>query len=425
MAWNAAGRSGELPCLRTRLRPRAGNVPANGAFECSCGSRDRIIESIHLLPQDRRLPVRPYAIQAYLKPRDPVRERRPEESLFREMVAEDAAQYAALPDTLLLPKNGKFFKRFSASDRAALQCAEGLWDQHKARLPYPKSRIPKGAETTRLLEHHYNHWHEMFAPRQLLGLATLLDGVMAEKDDKLREMLLCAFSSTLEANNLFTRARVSRKSAGGQTAAGLFARHDYQLKSTIEENNIFGMTRIAGGSFISEFQLMLDGLAYRKDCWEFRHVEDGKRKKVGVDRFSDLEFQDSTAMDSRFRGNDVIPSEMRHSHDDRYYSRHSCHSRFRGNDVIPSEIRHSHDDRHYSRHRRHSRGSGNPSSLSRMAHAVAVIPPAEPGGTPRSVCPGKHVPVKAGTGSGNPHVTHDSSPFCTILPGQVVNSRAR
>ena len=345
--------------------PRAGNVPANGAFECSCGNRDRIIESIRLLPQDRRLPVRPYAIQAYLKPRDPVRERGPVESLFGEMVAEDAVEYAALPDTLLLPKNGKFFKRFSTSDRAALQRAENLWDQNRTRLPYPKSRIPKGAETIRLLEHHYNHWHDMFAPRQLLGLATLLDGVMAEEDDKLREMLLCAFSSTLEANNLFTRARVSRKSAGGQTAAGLFARHDYQLKSTIAENNIFGMTRIAGGSFISEFQLMLDGLAYRKDCWEFRHVEDGKRKKVEVDRFSDPKFRDSTAMDSRFRGNDGIPSEIRHSHDDRHYSRHSCHPHASGNDVVPSEIRHSHDDRHYSRHSRHSRESGNPSPDSR------------------------------------------------------------
>ena len=284
--------------------PRTGNVPANGAFECSCGNRDKIIESIRLLPQDRRLPVRPYAIQAFLEPRDSVRERRAVESLFGEFgeeVAEDAAQCAAqcapLPDSLLLPKNGKFFKRFSASDRADLQRAEGLWDRNRARLPYPKSRIPKGAETARLLEHHYNHWHDMFAPRQLLALATLLDGVMAEEDGKLREMLLCAFSSTLEANNLFTRARVSRKSAGGQTAAGLFARHDYQLKSTIAENNVFGMDRIAGGSFISEFRLILDGLSYRKECWEFRHVEDGKREKVEVDQLSD-EYAAVTCRDS-------------------------------------------------------------------------------------------------------------------------------
>ena len=269
--------------------PRAGNLPAKGTFECSCGNRDKIIESIRLLPRSRGLPVRPYAIQAYLEPDKSDRERKPRESLFGDAVAETIARYTTLPDGLLLPKNGKFFKRFSARDRAELQRAESLWTENKTGLPYPKSRIPKGAETTRLLEHHYGCWHDMFSPRQLLALATLLEGIMAEKDGKLQECLLCAFSSTLEANNLFTRARVARKSAGGQTAAGLFARHDYQPKLTIAENNVFGIGKIGGGSYVSEFQLVLDGLAYRKDCWEFQHVGDMKREKVTVDGLSNVE----------------------------------------------------------------------------------------------------------------------------------------
>ena len=250
--------------------PRTGNVPANGAFECSCGNRDKIIESIRLLPQDRRLPVRPYAIQAFLEPRDPGRERRAVGSLFGEFgeeVAEDAAQCAAqcapLPDTLLLPKNGKFFKRFSASDRADLQRAEGLWDRNRAWLPYPKGRIPKGAETARLLEHHYNHWHDMFAPRQLLALATLLDGVMAEEDDKLREMLLCAFSNALEGNNLFVRNIPSRKTPGGTAPAGVFARHDYQPKTTICEQNVWG-TESGNNTFLSRMEMLKRGIEFRK-----------------------------------------------------------------------------------------------------------------------------------------------------------------
>ena len=269
--------------------PRAGNLPAKGTFECSCGNRDKIIESIRLLPRSRGLPVRPYAIQAYLEPDKSDRERKPRESLFGDAVAETMARYTTLPDGLLLPKNGKFFKRFSARDRTELQRAESLWTENKTGLPYPKSRIPKGAETTRLLEHHYGCWHDMFSPRQLLALATLLECIMAEKDGKLQEMLLCAFSSTLEANNLFTRARVARKSAGGQTVAGLFARHDYQPKLTIAENNVFGIGKIGGGSYVSEFQLVLDGLAYRKDCWEFQHVGDMKREKVTVDGLSNVE----------------------------------------------------------------------------------------------------------------------------------------
>ena len=290
--------------------PRAGNVLANGAFECSCGNRDKIIESIRLLPQDRRLPVRPYAIQAFLEPRDSVRERRAVESLFGEFgeeVAEDAAQCAAqcapLPDSLLLPKNGKFFKRFSASDRANLQRAENLWDRNRARLPYPKSRIPIGEKTkSGLLAHHYNYWHDMFAPRQLLALATLLDGVMAEEDGKLREMLLCAFSGMLDMNNLFTRYMTSRSSAGGQTAQGVFARHDFQPKSTIAENNVFGLPDIAMGSFQSRFDLLVEGIKYKLSCWDFRDNDNKEgRKKVQTDTLgasgSDLLCDNSAAIE--------------------------------------------------------------------------------------------------------------------------------
>ena len=269
--------------------PHAGNLPAKGTFECSCGNRDKIIESIRLLPQSRGLPVRPYAIQAYLEPRKPALERKSQELLFKDAVAETTARYTMLPDGLLLPKNGKFFKRFSARDRASLQRAENTWAENKIGLPYPKNRIPIGYNTNQILKHNYRYWHDMFAPRQMLALATLLDGIMAERDGKLQEMLLCAFSSTLEANNLFTRARVARKSAGGQTAAGLFARHDYQPKMTIAENNVFGIEKIAGGSFVSEFELVLDGLAYRKECWEFRHIHGRKREKVTVDRLSNVE----------------------------------------------------------------------------------------------------------------------------------------
>ena len=293
--------------------PRSGNVPANGAFECSCGNRDKIIESIRLLPQTRMLPVRPYAIQAYLEPRDPVRERRVEESLFGATpdgvvgVAEDAAQYAALPDTLLLPKNGKFFKRFSASDRASLQRAEGLWDRNRARLPYPKSRIPKGAETARLLEHHYNHWYDMFAPRQLLGLATLLDGVMAEEDDKLREMLLCAFSNTLEGNNLFVRNIPSRRTPGGTAPAGVFARHDYQHKTTICEQNVWG-TESGNNTFLSRMEMLKRGIEFRKSWPDGEHSQSLDPLKGTVT--ADIRAESSDRLSEEYDGSpDVVVTD--------------------------------------------------------------------------------------------------------------------
>jgi putative DNA methylase len=293
----------KCPCCAHEYDPRRGNVPEKGWFQCSCGNRDRIIESIRRLPQEKRLPVRPYAIQAYLPPdalnvEEDAAADGVQHSLFGDGL--DRQQVLALKRAkpgqdaasgLLLPPNGKFFKRFSVRDQARLQQAEALWERYKSVLPYPKSKIPVGEKTkSGLLAHHYNYWHEMFAPRQLLALSTLLQAIMAEEDQKLQEALLCSFSAILELNNFFTRYMVARSSAGGQTAQGVFARHDFQPKITIAENNVFGLPNIGMGSFESKCELLLDGLKYQRKCWDFR--DDGnekKRRKVSTDRVTDAE----------------------------------------------------------------------------------------------------------------------------------------
>ncbi|MBI4455138.1 MAG: hypothetical protein HY644_04480 [Acidobacteria bacterium] len=144
-----------------------------------------------------------------------------------------------LPAGLLLPKNGKFFTRFASSDRARLMEAENLWEEHKDRLPYPKSKIPPGDEVARLVQHHYNYWHEMFLPRQLLALSTLLGVIMKESDETLQEMLLSAFSGALQNSNTFCRFNSSAKKwATG--IEGIFARHDFQPKTTFCEQTLWG-----------------------------------------------------------------------------------------------------------------------------------------------------------------------------------------
>jgi putative DNA methylase len=266
--WRGPLPEGEVTCpgCRHSYDPHRGNVPAKGYFQCLCGNKDRIIESIRLLPQDRRLPVRPYALQAYLaeEPEEPIESGWQQAVLFEDIPVQQALPFTRRrrSEALLLPRNGKFFKRWSASDEARLQQAEMLWEKHKTSLPYPKSTIPRGAETARLLEHHYNRWHEMFAPRQLLAVSTLLAGIMAEQEEKPREMLLCAFSNTLEGNNMFVRNIPSRNTPGGTAPAGIFARHDYQPKITICEQNVWG-TESGNNTFISRMEILESGLEHR------------------------------------------------------------------------------------------------------------------------------------------------------------------
>ena len=272
------------PACKHEYDPRIGNMPEKGIFQCYCGNRDKIIESLRLLPQDKRLPVRPYALQAYLAVDGGAEE--PEfsgdgtqHSLFGDGAERQetlplqriALGRATLSASLLIPENGKVFKRFDVGDRARLVEADELWKRHSGALPYPKSAIPRGAETARLLEHHYSHWYEMFAPRQLLALSSLLQGIMAEPDEKLQELLLCAFSNTLEGNNLFVRNIPSRNTPGGTAPAGIFARHDFQHKVTICEQNVWG-TESGNNTFISRMEMLEEALRFRS---EWPDAQDG------------------------------------------------------------------------------------------------------------------------------------------------------
>ena len=148
--WRGALPEGEVKCPSCQhvYDPRKGNVPAKGKFLCKCGNVDKIIESIRRLPKDQRLPVRPYAIQAYLPTNSNDEEE--EQDAFLPIIGnhKNAMQkkegLRGTPKNLLIPKNGKFFKRFTPADRAKLQKAGSLWEDNKDNLPYPTSKIPIG-----------------------------------------------------------------------------------------------------------------------------------------------------------------------------------------------------------------------------------------------------------------------------------------
>ena len=186
------------------------------------------------------MPIRPYAVQAYLplaqdKPND---DRQPsffENGNIERLNDQHQPHNLELPDGLkgngfLTPDNGKFFKRFTVADMRAVATGRDALESVPGSFALPQKRDQRGAETNRLLEHHYNKWADMFAPRQMLALTTLMQGIMAEEDQTLREMLLCAFSATLNNSNMFSRCHRFTYREG--KVEGVFARHDFQPKIT-------------------------------------------------------------------------------------------------------------------------------------------------------------------------------------------------
>ena len=213
------------PACKKQYNPNKGNIPSKGEFICStCGTKDKIINSIRKLPREQLLPTRLYAIEGYCSVcagKD--------KGLLGEILKKNEISHSCN----INKNNGKFFKRINPSDIKKYQEAEQRWEKEKDTLPYPKSNIPNGQETHRLLEHHYIYWHQMFNPRQLLCLSTLLKAIDKEENQVLKEMLLSGFFTTLESNNVFTRHR-----ADANKTEGVFARHDFQPKATLAEGNV-------------------------------------------------------------------------------------------------------------------------------------------------------------------------------------------
>ncbi len=282
--------------------PHKAHVTEKGRFVCPhCGNNDAIIESIRSLPEDQLLPMHAYAVQAYspgCDPRnDPDKRDGQHEDLFGGNGASEEAEeeteqldlvysgpFVQPTHNLVWKQSGKFYSRHIPADHAVYQQAETMWQKNHQELLYPKSEIPSGEKTkSGLLAHHYHFWHQMFNPRQLLALSTLLEFISEEENVKSRDLLLCAFSNTLEANNLFTRNIPSRRTPGGTAPAGVFARHDFQPKATLCEQNVWG-TVSGNNTFLSRMRALRLGIAYAKRPFEGAFDGNGKHCKCeGLD----------------------------------------------------------------------------------------------------------------------------------------------
>jgi adenine-specific DNA methylase len=256
------------PVCAKSYHAQKGNFPEKGKFSCPSGcAPTAVIKATRSLPEEQLLSEFPYAIEGYCaRCAGDV-----EEDLFGD---EKASRKHVSHLCNLHDNNGKFFKKVTPADLKRYQEAERRWEGEKEYLPYPKGEIPYGEKTkTHLIGHHYRFWHQMFNPRQLLCLATLLKAIDEEKDQTLKEMLLSAFQMCLEANNMFARYRTT--SGGRSPFGGVFARHDFHPKMTPCEINVFGPYPYYG-TFTACAGKVERGKEYNNKPFDFKAI-DNKR----------------------------------------------------------------------------------------------------------------------------------------------------
>ncbi|KZL90019.1 DUF1156 domain-containing protein [Clostridium magnum] len=137
----------------------------------------------------------------------------------------------------------------------------------------PKTKIPGGYNTKQIQNHNYKYWRQMFNDRQLYYLSRLLEEISKISNEKIKELFLCIFSNTVNANNMFCIYN-------SQCAKiePLFGDHHMAPVINPVENNIWG-TKWGRGSFTKYFRGFIQSKRFNLSPYE-RVTFNGKNKNI-------------------------------------------------------------------------------------------------------------------------------------------------
>lgn len=145
----------------------------------------------------------------------------------------------------------------------------------KGSLPIPDQVIPMGYNTKQMINYGYTNFQQMFNHRQLLCLGRLLEAIRTTQSLNVRELLLLAFSQSLESNNMFGRYNVHRNEV-----EGIFATHTFHPKVTPVEGNVWG-TRYGRGSFANLYVMLRAGKRFMIEPFEKYVDGEGRTRTKG------------------------------------------------------------------------------------------------------------------------------------------------
>lgn len=253
------------PVCSENYEPRKGNIPEKGSFVCqSCKAKDKIINSIRKLPKNRILPATPYAIAGYCSKCSGNAGSKETDLLGnKKTIRQETLHLCSIRDN-----NGRFFKKVTPADLKRYQDAEKKWEEQKGQLEYPKSEVPEGEKTNNdLVGHHYVHWYQLFNPRQIVSLATLLNAIKKEEDSILQEMLLSAFFQALRNQCILCFYNPARDELEPAMSG-----HDFRDPNTFCENSVWG-SEFGRGTFSSVVEKILKGKSFNSRPYDTVYVE--------------------------------------------------------------------------------------------------------------------------------------------------------
>lgn len=149
-------------------------------------------------------------------------------------------------------------------DIATMHAAEAEFERLKDSLQYPRAKIPTDSRRdNRPVNYGYDHYYQLFNPRQLLTLSLIYAEILALEDESAREYLLLAFSDCLASNNM-----LCPYAFGYRKLTPLFGLHAYRMITRPVEGNTYG-SYFGRGSFEKCVEKVIRGKAYCKAPYEY------------------------------------------------------------------------------------------------------------------------------------------------------------
>jgi putative DNA methylase len=174
---------------------------------------------------------------------------------------------------------GRFFKKPENGDLARYAEAEAILLTMEP-LFIPNDKIPKGDETDRLHRWGYQHYREMFNPRQLLGLELSCRGIARCLDERVRNALATNLSDLLRYQNMLCRYDTM-----ALKSLDIFSVHGFPVGLVQCESNFLGIVNrrtginIGSGGWVNIVEKYTKAKAYCVQPFEVMHHD---KQKVQV-----------------------------------------------------------------------------------------------------------------------------------------------
>ncbi|MBC2771020.1 DUF1156 domain-containing protein [Pusillimonas minor] len=237
------------------LTGKNGGTARPGVFTCAeCGAEQNIIGAVR--PTEKTAPSAAYALQGYSPKRDSASK----------------------------PYSGRFFAAYDSAHALQYDTAFAEWEARKdtdLKDYWPRTAIPESlrAVVKDLIAsgHGYDHWTDMFNPRQLLVHAQLLKAIVevGSYDWEVREYVLGAFQNYVRNQSMFAFWHTTK-----DHFVPAISNSNFHPQNRAVEVGVF--SPIGYGPWTSCFPSLLEGRAWAAQPWEAVSAEGIKRKNVAL-----------------------------------------------------------------------------------------------------------------------------------------------